>query len=547
MFRFSAGEKLKIFIIILLLIVNPVYALIYQIVFSWYKLKDYKIRDWLLLTIIILASLNLIVELPAIGYNYYNLFAGNDITYSKYLMVTVSPRLLFGIIPFLFAMPYFNYKMIRKYYNLEETMEERIFESSFKVKESERSIFDEKVKTVNSQMEVKDKLYRLGVNRNLEKIYFDENSQNCAIVGSTGTGKSNTVMNIVHDSLEQGNHLIYVNGKGNMEDTNKVIDMCKKRNKDYILISIGEDNEIKYNPFKNANATTIRDMLLALTDWSEEHYKSNASAYYQVVLNLLNLERFNIYQFLSTMQDDEALKIEQQKRDIDKWLKKANLEILKNKDVVATSLPRIMQLFGGEGEKIFSKEGIDIQTAIAQDKAVIINLNPNNYAETSKVLFRLITLDIRKSFEVLDGNTRIITTIMEEYAGYATDDFINVMNQGRSSGYKIYPTAQSPADTKYEVGEDFLDRVMDNCNSFLFARVNSPQSASYLADVIGTVEKMQITRVTNEMVEGDKGTARKVHQYIVHPSDIKYMGIGEIIYCNKDKKQVEYVYTRHFQ
>ncbi len=156
-------------------------------------------------------------------------------------------------------------------------------------------------------------------------------------------------------------------------------------------------------------------------------------------------------------------------------VKKTNLNILNNKNVVSSSVSRIMQLFGGDGEKLFSSTGIDILEAIKQDKAIIINLNPNNYAETSKVLFRLITLDIRKSFDYLDGNTNLITATSDEFGTYVNDEFINVLNQSRSGGYKIYPTAQSPADIKYTLGDDFLDRVIDNCNSFLFGRVNSPQ------------------------------------------------------------------------
>ncbi len=67
-----------------------------------------------------------------------------------------------------------------------------------------------------------------------------------------------------------------------------------------------------------------------------------------------------------------------------------------------------------------------------------------------------------------------------------------------------------------------------------------------MADVIATIEKMQITRVTNELVKGGKGTAKKVHQYIYHPSDIKYLGKGELIYCCKDTKQIEYVYSKYY-
>ncbi len=53
-----------------------------------------------------------------------------------------------------------------------------------------------------------------------------------------------------------------------------------------------------------------------------------------------------------------------------------------------------------------------------KDKAIIINLNLNNYAETSKVLFRLITLDIRKSFDYLDGNKNLITLVFDEFGVY---------------------------------------------------------------------------------------------------------------------------------
>ncbi len=67
-----------------------------------------------------------------------------------------------------------------------------------------------------------------------------------------------------------------------------------------------------------------------------------------------------------------------------------------------------------------------------------------------------------------------------------------------------------------------------------------------MADLIVTVKKMQVTRVNNEMVEGDKSTAKQVHQYIYHASDIKYLGKGELIYCCKDTKQIEYVYSKYY-
>ncbi len=467
MFRFSGGEKLLIVVTIILFLINPLFAILYYLVFNFYRLKDIKLSDHVLLLLLIGTIVNLLIAI-IFSYSSYIELLTNEVTenYFDYLLLSFNPVVLRGIIPLILVLALFNYLMVRRYYNMEETMQDRILESKFKIKEDERSIFDKKVIEANKTLEYKPKYFRLGVNKNLDKVYFDESSQNAMIIGTTGTGKTNTVMNIIKDSLLHKNQLLYVNGKGNLDDTKQVIELCKENNKDYIYINIGEENEIKYNPFKNANATTIRDMLLSLSDWSEEHYKTNASAYYQVVLNLLNLEKFDIYKFLAILEEDDKLKEQQEQKDINKWLKKANMNILNNKSVVSSSISRIMQLFGGDGEKIFSSKGIDILEAIKQDKAIIINLNPNNYSETSKVLFRLITLDIRKSFDYLDGNKNLITAIFDEFGVYATDEFINVLNQSRSSGYKIYPIAQSPADIKYTLGEDFLGSVIDNCNGF---------------------------------------------------------------------------------
>ncbi len=92
-------------------------------------------------------------------------------------------------------------------------------------------------------------------------------------------------------------------------------------------------------------------MLLSLSDWSEQYYKTNVSAYYQVVLNLINLEKFDIYKFLAILKEDDKLKEKQESKDINKWLKKVNLNILNNKNVVSSSVSIIIQLFGGDGEK----------------------------------------------------------------------------------------------------------------------------------------------------------------------------------------------------
>ena len=46
---------------------------------------------------------------------------------------------------------------------------------------------------------------------------------------------------------------------------------------------------MKNNPFKDTNYTICKDMLVNMTDWSEEHYKANTERYLQRVVKLMSL------------------------------------------------------------------------------------------------------------------------------------------------------------------------------------------------------------------------------------------------------------------
>ena len=50
----------------------------------------------------------------------------------------------------------------------------------------------------------------------------------------------------------------------------------------------------KYNPFIRANETVAKDMLINMTTWSEEHYKTNTERYLQRLIKLLKLANINL-------------------------------------------------------------------------------------------------------------------------------------------------------------------------------------------------------------------------------------------------------------
>lgn len=88
---------------------------------------------------------------------------------------------------------------------------------------------------------------------------------------------------------------LIVDGKGDINDGSiyDYIEQLKKEypNKKVYIVDMNNPNTCdKYNPFYQANdkqPTVIKDMLINMTDWSEEHYKVNASRYIQKVIYLM--------------------------------------------------------------------------------------------------------------------------------------------------------------------------------------------------------------------------------------------------------------------
>lgn len=79
--------------------------------------------------------------------------------------------------------------------------------------------------------------------------------------------------------------MLIVDGKG---DTGKgsILDVLTQLNKRYRkkIYCINLTNPSlsdTYNPFFNTSPTVAKDMLINMTDWSEEHYKVNAERYLQ--------------------------------------------------------------------------------------------------------------------------------------------------------------------------------------------------------------------------------------------------------------------------
>lgn len=123
-------------------------------------------------------------------------------------------------------------------------------------------------------------------------VYIPDNCKHVFICGTTGSGKTVALSNFVYHAVKENMPLLVVDGKGDI-GSGSLLSICKKlccqHNKRLYVINLSEPKKSdKYNPFRNASPTACKDMLINMTDWSEEHYKSNTERYLQRLAICLN-------------------------------------------------------------------------------------------------------------------------------------------------------------------------------------------------------------------------------------------------------------------
>jgi type IV secretory pathway TraG/TraD family ATPase VirD4 len=325
-----------------------------------------------------------------------------------------------------------------------------------------------------------------------------------------------------------------------------IVHKLKGQRKLYIINMVDPASSDKYNPFLGANPTTCKDMLINLTDWSEEHYKANTERYLERLIRLLNLAEINLtFKNILAYMPDKELKVLSAKLNKEGKITKdehmSNLELVKTSGSIANSAcARFSLIQESEIGNIFDDNGIDIYKALSEKAIILFILNPLSYPELSPLLGRLILIDSKKAVSKMFTQKIAdrLFFIMDEINIYASPTLIDLINKSRSANITCIPATQSLADLEYIAGESFKNQIIENCNNYIIMRQNSAKSAEEWANIVGTKQTMEVTyqiEQSNHLTSSTGvGSARVVREYQYHPDDIKALRTGEAVYLSKD-------------
>lgn len=380
-------------------------------------------------------------------------------------------------------------------------------------------------------------------------IYSPDNAKHIFICGTTGSGKTVALSNYMLNCMKKDFPTLIIDGKG---DTGKgsILDILTQLNKHYRkkIYCINLTNPSlsdTYNPFYNTSPTIAKDMLVNMTDWSEEHYKVNAERYLQRLILLMNkaeipLSFQSIVKFMEldnfTLLSTQLVK----EKQISKEKHLENLEIAKTSGKVAeNSIARFSTIAESELGEIFSDTGIDIATALRENAIILFILNPLIYPELSPAFGRLVLIDSKKAISQRFNSRNRTFFLFDEINVYASKTLIDLVNKSRSANVTCVLSTQSLSDLASAEDEDFTQQIIENCNNYLVLRQNSAVNSENWANILGTRQTMEVTYQLQQKgldtTQTGFGSARRVREYLYHPDEIKQLQTGNGIFLSRDE------------
>jgi len=427
--------------------------------------------------------------------------------------------------------------MLKRIFNIKRELKET------KMKKYKPIIDPKKDETANTTY--------LGMSGNKKPIYLPNNAKHIFVCGTTGSGKTVALSNFIKSGIDNKYPMLIVDGKGDMgtgsllDITQKLAEKSESNRKIYVINLNNPEKSDKYNPFKNASPSMIKDMLINMTDWSEEHYKLNTERYLQRVISTLHKSEMplSFKNIIKSISANTFIKISAELSKKGIITKEEHLE---NGDIAETSgkiaenaASRFSTIAESEAGIIFDDDGIDIYTVFQENAIIIFILNPLIYPEMSPLFGRLVLIDSKKAVSKLFGEEQRKFFIFDEINVYASTTLLDLVNKSRSANVTCILATQSLSDLDFACGEYFKEQIIENSNNYIVLRQNSAVNAEKWANILGTRKQLDVTfQITNQQSRYTEdtgyGSARRVHEFIYHPDDIKGFMTGNGIYMSKD-------------
>lgn len=406
------------------------------------------------------------------------------------------------------------------------------------------------------------------------------------VVGSTGAGKTTTLMVMARDIIKRGHGLIFVDLKGSPDVVRILHEYAERYGRDFqhwIMQTPGEEYDgpdpkgpAYYDPLNRGDASRRTNLIMAGRKWSEEYYKvlaqdylqrafevaiatppSNAVSSFADIVSLFDVnklrDRAKLLELKGSRRFDEILRQIDQYFNNDGSVKKesgtesalksveAELRILTN----STAGAWLRKDPDGDND-------INLRSVADNGSIVVFSLDSLNYESDANRIGNLIIQDLKTVTSELQNKPadNVLQVYIDEFSAIDSENIVGLINKSRAANVPVTLSTQAIDDLRKE-SDSFMGRVVANINSFIVHRANDYDDAEEYAKLTGKVKtqkfSQQVEHATTIFGKFGKGAGtghgslEEVEDYRASPSTIQELGTGEAIYIAKSPLRIEKV------
>ena len=345
----------------------------------------------------------------------------------------------------------------------------------------------------------------IGVDNNNKKIIISdlEFNQHSLVLGTTGSGKTTTLMNIIDSCCRRELPLIYLDGKGSIGLIDRIKQICDKYNRTLKVFTVNPHANVPnlscYNPLAFGNFSEWKNKIVTLMGEAEnkgqEHFLIEEQNYINLVCEIINKsgKTIDLEGLLAYLHNpDELQKIANKiSPEIGLRLLKCNQNDEKTIDII-----KVLDMFYySQYGQLFSTSGkakdkvINIKESLEKKEIVLFLFDAASYKTDTSLLGKLVINDINNAWASFGSYGRSVKgyCIFDEFAAYASSNLSNVLALQRDNGLHAVVGTQSINAIKTD--NKSLKRVavelIANCNTYIVHKLNDPEDILLLQNAIG--------------------------------------------------------------
>ena len=366
-------------------------------------------------------------------------------------------------------------------------------------------------------------------------ISDDELNAMCLLLGATGAGKTTAIKTILHMPLSNKSPIIIVDGKGSPSFITEMKEICDQYNRNFKVFHMLDQNqreelektsgqEVKssfhYNSLRHGGYTELKDKIISLFDWSEEHYKLQAERFLQAVFKFLQMEEVKkllAVEVIDLTVLSECLSVEVLNTLVEEVGEEANFLARVLSEVEESAISglgnRIQSICESELGALFQDTNdmntIDCMQSIEDNDVLFFSLDSLKFPEYAKMLGRLVIADLKTVSPRFAGKNKSIYTVFDEFNVFASEIIVNLINKTREYGFRNIISTQELADMVINGDRKLLDQVWGNTALKIVLRQDVPSSAEQLSEGINTRDVYKPTISMGEDGQSEIGVGNK--------------------------------------